>query len=551
MNLVINRFLFLLLALCFCQSTFARSADKPNIIFVLTDDQSYGMMGCTGNPIVQTPNLDNLADDGILFTNAHITSAICTPSRVSMLLSEFERKHGVNFNSGTSMNLEAWNEAYPMVMRRNGYYTGWVGKNHAPVGEGGYKSSVMEESFDFWYGGHGHLTFYPKDRHKIFEQAKYDTQPEVISEGVSDFLSNEHKLQSSIKFLESRPDDKPFMLTVCFNLPHSAGTGSMHLRDSDDELYRTAYRDLDISMPDNYVAKKDITQPKLPADLLKVENRQSSYDFVDTPETNKERIIRQCQSMTGIDRMIGDLRAKLRELKIEKNTIIIFTSDHGLFMGQFGLGGKALCYEITTHVPMIIFDPRMKRSMRGKKSDALVQSIDLAPTMLEMSGIEIPSSYQGTSLVRHLKDPTEKVRDYVFTENLWSTQFGNPRCEAVQDQEWKYIRYYQNTNIPALTKIRVAKELGIDQNHMLYSTHDPDIALYRHYVESSLEGEAPVYEELYHLSVDPNETNNLSREAQYAAVLEHMRSVWKTEITKARGEGAPRVLRYTVDSRAE
>ena len=551
MNLVINRFLFLLLALCFCQSTFARSADKPNIIFVLTDDQSYGMMGCTGNPIVQTPNLDNLADDGILFTNAHITSAICTPSRVSMLLSEFERKHGVNFNSGTSMNLEAWNEAYPMVMRRNGYYTGWVGKNHAPVGEGGYKSSVMEESFDFWYGGHGHLTFYPKDRHKIFEQAKYDTQPEVISEGVSDFLSNEHKLQSSIKFLESRPDDKPFMLTVCFNLPHSAGTGSMQLRDSDDELYRTAYRDLDISMPDNYVAKKDITQPKLPADLLKVENRQSSYDFVDTPETNKERIIRQCQSMTGIDRMIGDLRAKLRELKIEKNTIIIFTSDHGLFMGQFGLGGKALCYEITTHVPMIIFDPRMKRSMRGKKSDALVQSIDLAPTMLEMSGIEIPSSYQGTSLVRHLKDSTEKVRDYVFTENLWSTQFGNPRCEAVQDQEWKYIRYYQNTNIPALTKIRVAKELGIDQNHMLYSTHDPDIALYRHYVESSLEGEAPVYEELYHLSVDPNETNNLSHEAQYAAVLEHMRSVWKTEITKARGEGAPRVLRYTVDSRAE
>ncbi len=550
MNLVINRFLFLLLALCFCQSTFARSADKPNIIFVLTDDQSYGMMGCTGNRIVQTPNLDNLAYDGILFTNAHITSAICTPSRVSMLLSEFERKHGVNFNSGTSMNLEAWNDSYPMVMRRNGYYTGWVGKNHAPVGEGGYKSGVMEESFDYWYSGHGHLTFYPKDRHKIFEQAKYDTQPEVISEGVSDFLSNEHKLQSSIKFLESRPAEKPFMLTVCFNLPHSAGTGSMQLRDSDDELYRTAYRDLDISMPDNYVAKKDITQPKLPADLLKVENRQSSYDFVDTPE-NKERIIRQYQSMTGIDRMVGNLRAKLRELKIEKNTIIIFTSDHGLFMGQFGLGGKALCYEITTHVPMIIFDPRMKKSMRGKKSDALVQSIDLAPTMLEMSGIEIPSSYQGTSLVKHLNDPTEKVREYVFTENLWSTQFGNPRCEAVQDQEWKYIRYYQNTNIPALTKIRVAKELGIDQNHMLYSTHDPDIALYRHFVESSLEGEAPVYEELYHLSVDPDETNNLSRKAQYEEVLEHMRVVWKAEITKARGEGAPRVLRYTVDSRAE
>ena len=109
------------------------STESFNYIFILTDDQSYGSMGCTGNELVQTPHLDQLAADGTLFTNAHITSAICTPSRASIFLSQFERKHGVNFNSGTSMATEAWAQSYPVQMRKAGYYTGYIGKNHTPV----------------------------------------------------------------------------------------------------------------------------------------------------------------------------------------------------------------------------------------------------------------------------------------------------------------------------------------------------------------------------------------------------------------------------------
>ncbi|MEO1451564.1 MAG: sulfatase-like hydrolase/transferase, partial [Bacteroidota bacterium] len=113
--------------------------ERPNFIFILTDDQPYGYMGCTGNKLVQTPNLDQLAKDGTLFTNAHISSAICTPSRVSILLGQYERKHGVNFNSGTSVAPAAWAQSYPVLMREAGYYTGYIGKNHAPIGEGGYE----------------------------------------------------------------------------------------------------------------------------------------------------------------------------------------------------------------------------------------------------------------------------------------------------------------------------------------------------------------------------------------------------------------------------
>lgn len=543
--------LVIVFTLCIVPHTKSLAQERPNFIFILTDDQQYGMMGCTGNDIVKTPHLDKLSQDGVLFTNAHITSAICTPSRASILTSQFERKHGVNFNSGTSMSEEGWNNTYPMVMRNNGYYTGWIGKNHVPVGKGGYDSGVMEKSFDFWYAGHGHLGFYPKERHGIFKDAKMDTQVEIVGEGIEDFLSNEQKLEGALKFIDQRPADKPFMLSVCFNLPHGAGTGSMEMRQSDDEIYKSLYRDKDIPLPKNYVARKDIKEPKLPKEIHRAGDRQLGYDYVDTPEGFRERYIRQMQAMTGIDRLVGQIRATLKNQKLDGNTVIVFTSDHGLFMGQFGLGGKAFCYEVTTHVPMIIFDPKSKKSTRGKTSDALVQSIDIAPTLLTMANIAIPESYQGKDLSGILAGSETAVRTFLYTENLWSTQFGNPRCEAVQDMEWKYIRYYKNENLSARKKIATAKVMGINMNSMLYKVHDPDIALYRDFVEGPLKGEQAVYEELFDLKNDPDETSNLAMEDSYTKVLEKMRAVWEKEIKMARGDHAPTVLRYTADSEAE
>ncbi|NJB35198.1 sulfatase-like hydrolase/transferase [Croceivirga sp. JEA036] len=525
--------------------------EQPNFIFILTDDQQYGMMGCTGNTIVQTPNLDQLAEDGVLFTNAHVTSAICTPSRASILTSQFERKHGINFNSGTSMSPEGWANTYPVVMRNNGYYTGWVGKNHVPVGEGGYMSGLMEKSFDYWYAGHGHLSFYPKDRHKIFEDAESDTQVEVIGEGITDFLSNEQKLKGAITFLDKRPADKPFMLSVCFNLPHGNGTSSMQQRESDDEIYKSLYRDKDLPLPEHYVAKADIKTPKLPESIHRAYDRQTGYDYVDMPETLKERYTRQLQAMTGIDRLVGHLRTTLKKQGLDKNTVIIFTSDHGLFMGQFGLGGKAFCYEQTTHVPMIVYNPAEKKKKRGINSDALVQSIDLAPTMLSLAGITAPTTYQGKDLSKLLAGKSSEVRDYLYTENLWSTQFGNPRCEAVQNKEWKYIRYYKNETFSAKKKIKAAQALGVNVNKMLYKVNDIDLAQYRAFVEDPLQWEKPVYEELYYLATDPKETTNLAAKTAYQDKLKDMRSIWAKEIKNARGTEPPMVLRYTADSEAE
>lgn len=535
----------------YTQQGISPDRQKPNIILILTDDQSYGYMGCTGNTLVQTPHLDQLASEGTLFTNAHVTSAICTPSRVSIFLSQFERKHGVNFNSGTSVAPEAWEQSYPVLLRKAGYYTGYVGKNHAPVGRGGYESGLMEAHFDYWYAAHGHLTFYPKSRHEIFKNAEADTQVEIIDEGLTDFLDgNEHRLEGALHFLEERPEDQPFMLSVCFNLPHSAGTGSMEQRPEDPEIYRSLYRDRDIPLPEYYVAKADIQEPKLPPDLLRAADRQPGYDFVDRPESLRERYIRQLQAMTGIDALVGRLQSRLVELGVDRNTVIIFTSDHGLFMGQHGLGGKALCYEQCTHVPMIVFNPVIPRENRIAKSDALVQTIDIAPTMLSLAGLSVPSGMQGKDLNGILTGGETAVREYLFTENLWSTPFGNPRCESIQDREWKYIRYYRNETISASELMQTARQLSINPNQLLYGVSDRDIARYRNYVEAPLRGEQPVYEELYHLPSDPGEATNRIGNAP-KSLLDRLRTACDRALRDARGEGPPKVLRYTEESKLE
>ena len=517
----------------------AANAERPNIIYILTDDQPYDLLGCNGNNIIKTPNLDKLAEKGVRFTNAHVSSAISTPSRTCMLTGRYERSHGVNFNSETSLSEEAWNECYPLVLQANGYYTGYVGKNHTPIGNGGYDSGVMEKSYDYWYAGHDHIRFYPKQVKKIFKGAKANTQIEIIQEGVLDFMNpNERNLSGALHFMSSRPEDKPFFLNIAFNLPHDAGTSTMKQLDSDPELYRTAYRDIEMPLPKNYIAKADIKTPKLPPHVLRAEDRQSGYDWVDTPKTARERIIRQHQTMTGIDLLVGRLVKELKKQGIEKNTIIIFSSDHGVFKGEYGLGGKALCYEKCTKVPLIIYDPRAPKT-KGRTNNELVLALDLAPTILTYAGIKAPKSYQGFNLIPMLNGKEKKVRDYLFTENLWVTPFGNPAVDAVQTKEWKYIRYFKNTTPSASKIIKLAKDMKLPAN-TVYKENNSFVE-YRILVDQAINGAKPIYEELYNLKNDPWEEKNLISDEKNKAILEELRRECDIQLRYARGEGNPKV----------
>ncbi|MBK1832831.1 sulfatase-like hydrolase/transferase [Roseibacillus ishigakijimensis] len=506
--------------------------ERPNLIFILTDDHNRADLGCYGNPIVQTPHLDQMAAEGVLFEKASVTSAICTPSRVCYFLGQYERKHGINFNSGTALSQAAWAKSYPVLLRENGYFTGYVGKNHVPIGARGYDTGLMEASFDFWYAAHGHLRFYPKKGHRLFRHAKHDTQVEVIQEGVHEFLAGKESsyLSGAERFLSTRPQDQPFCLSICLNVPHGSSTSTMQLLPTDDDLYRTAYREgmEKMPLPPHYLAKSAISQPKLPADLLHTAFRQESYSWVDTPATVRERRVRHFQTITGVDRMVGQLRQQLDELGESDNTIIIFTSDHGLFNGEQGLGGKALNYEQCLAVPLIVFDPHLPREQRGQRRQELVQSIDLAPTLLDLGGKEIPAAMQGTSFLPLLRNEEIPWRQYAFAENLWSTYFGNPRIESVRSQRWKYIRYFANPRSQW-------QELEGVQGVRLYQVSPQQRERYQQWRTASIAGEEPVYEELYDLEADPHEVRNLATQPEHAPTLALLRAQCQEAVTAAYG----------------
>ncbi|MEM9016402.1 MAG: sulfatase-like hydrolase/transferase [Verrucomicrobiota bacterium] len=506
--------------------------DRPNIIFLLTDDHRQSDLGCYGNEIVKTPHIDKLAGDGVLFENASITSAICTPSRISYFLGQFERRHGVNFNSGTSVPLAAWAHSYPVLLRESGYFTGYVGKNHSPVGSLGYETGVMEKTFDFWYAGHGHIRFYPKDVHAIFKDAKNETQVELVGEGVSEFLGADSPsyLGGAEQFLAMRPQDQPFCLSICLNVPHGAGTSSMKLLPTDDALYRTAYRDQidSLPLPPNYIPRDEIEVPKLPAEVLHTEYRQTGYNWVDTPDGVRERRVRHFQTITGIDRMVGEIRSQLEVLGLEEETVIILSSDHGLFAGEHGLGGKALNYEVCLAVPHIIFDPRLPLEKRGQRRKELVQSIDVAPTLLDLAGLPSSNHMQGRSYLPLLYESEPEWRTHAFAENLWSTYFGNPRVESVRTERWKYIRYFENDRSHW-------EELEGAKGVRLYQVSKEQRELYEQWRMASIEGEEPVYEELFDLENDTQETMNLVSAPEFAEILQDLRKQCQQLVTEARG----------------
>ncbi|SFB53544.1 sulfatase family protein [Algoriphagus aquimarinus] len=490
------------------QKVDAQETKRPNIVVVLADDMRWDYLGAMGaNDIIQTPNLDKLAAEGTLFSNAFVTSAICTPSRTSILTGMYERKHGVTFGSNSVMTEEAWGNTYPMLLRKSGYYTGWVGKNHTPIGKTdkglGYSSGIMEESFDYWRAGHGHLSFYPKNVHEIFSDAKADNQIDIIQEAIDEFLSVDEAMETSKSFLRTRPEDQPFCLLINFNVPHSNSTNSMKQLPSDPALYRTGYRDqLDqLILPTNYIPFDSIQSPKLPINVYSGEYLPS-YDWVKSKESLNENQIRTLETVTGMDQVVGNIIQELEAQGVLDNTIIVFTSDHGILHGEFGLGGKTLLYDVDLKVPLVIYAPGLDQQ---EVVDELSLNIDLGPTLLDMAGVEIPEEMQGKSLKPLIENKNVAWRTDFFSENMFMEQ-NYPRSEAVRTKDWKYIRYFSKDE---------------DQHHILS-------------LISTILGEEPIYEELYDLKNDPNEVNNLANKPGSQELMEMFRKRCAELLKKAK-----------------
>jgi arylsulfatase A-like enzyme len=499
--------LTLLAALLLAPQAAEAAKQKPNIVFILADDQRFDELGCAGHPLIKTPNIDRLAREGAMFENSFVSSASCLPNRTNLLTGQWERRHAVGWNSGSALSTKQWENTLPMVLKRNGYTIAYLGKNHTP--------GLRCWDFDYYYGNRlGHLGFYPKAAQPIFNNAAADTQPEILGQGAGNFLQADAQFveragERAGIFLRERAKDKPFFLYVCFNVPHSAGTRSMQQRPTDDAIYRGTYRDVEAQMPlpPGYIAEADVKMPKLPPNIYSGK-QISSYDYRRTPEALREQRVRICQTVTGIDRVVGQIMEQIQRIGQADNTIIVYSADNGILHGEHGYGGKCLLYDPSIRVPLIIHDPRLSADQRRRRVKDLVVSQDIAPTILDLCGITAPEAMQGSSLRPLLRGEKAEWRRDFFCESLILLQ-DYPLIQGVRSANWKYIRYWPNRKSP----------------------QD-----YRELLNLGLRGEQPAYEELFHLDADSLEQTNLVTDPKHQAQLAAMRARCDGLLLEARGD---------------
>ena len=477
----------------------------PNIIFVFADDQRFNSLGMTGDPVTQTPHLDLLASEGVFFEQAFITSPICGPSRANIFTGQWERKNQIGFTnmSQNVISEELFNNSWLMQLKTAGYSTAFIGKHHTKIGD--RSNTPLKENIDFCYYKEGHLGFY-LDKHEVFSNLKNPTQVEGLFEATQAFLLQGKETDyffenaSSIvkNCLKRRDPDKPFCAWINFNLPHAASIGEMGTRPEDPDFYYSLYSDKidEIPLPEGY--PQEIL---LPMEVFEKEDLMKYYITWNKPRLLNEKM-KMDRSVFAIDLFVGKLRQLLLDINEDENTIIVYCSDNGLFLGEHGLGGKSILYEESVHVPLIIYSPFLPGQRQGTRPEQLVVGQDIPATILDVCGIEIPDTYQGVSLLPIMEGKEVAWREDVFLENLFTDQ-GYPREESVRGREFKYTRYFSREN---------------DRKQYLpYRT---------------IEGEQPIYEELFNLMDDPAEMNNLAENPYFEMVLNTYRERCQELVTE-------------------
>lgn len=478
-----------LLSLCCCLAS--QAAKKPNVIFVFSDDHRFDSLGMTGDPVIETPHLNQLAKEGVFFRNAYITSPICGPSRANIFTAQWERKNRIGFThiSKNMVTEEAFANSFLMKLKRAGYSTAFIGKHHTKIVD--RKNSPLKQNIDFCYYGEGHLGFHPGKKHKVFSNLKNKTQVEGLFEATeaylkpgTDFDYFYENADPSLKNCLSRRDpDQPFCAWINFNLPHQASLGGMGARPTDPDFYRDLYSNQRDELP---LPKGYPVEANLPKDVLKVSEMEPYYRL--KPKALLDTKLKTARAVFAIDQFIGNLRKLLVDLQEDQNTIIVFASDNGLLYGEHGISGKTMLYEESVQVPLMVYSPFLAEKNRGVQLSQLAVGQDIPATLLDMCSLKIPDSYQGESLLPLLQGQKVEWRKDIFLENLFTDQ-GYPRQEAVRSERFKYIRYFSREN---------------DR---------------KQYLPSGIAGEKAIFEELFDLQNDRKEQVNLAQDPKYAEIL--------------------------------
>jgi len=441
-----------------------RGDERPNIVFFFADDQTTSTLGCYGNEVVQTPNIDSLAEQGTLFRNAFVSQPICWVSRTTILSGLVGRSYGMPGNADQARP-DAVETLYSDILRENGYRTGYFGKWHAKMP----KDFKEEDHFD--------------EFEAIFRRPFYKEMPDGSLRHETELI-----VDKGIEFLKSQPKDQPFALNMWFNACHAEdadrrpGIGHFPWPRAVDGMYE----DIEIAPPR---LNDPVIFEEQPDFLQTTINRERFFWRWNTPEKYETNMRAYYRMVSGIDGAIGRFVEALEEAGLADNTIIVYSADNGYHMGNRGFAGKWSHYDESIRVPLVVYDPRVKRSQRGQVTDALALNLDFPSTFLDWAGVEVPSRYQGQSLKPVVeRGKPDDWRIETFHEHFAVRQ-RIPAFEGIRNEQFKYVRYLDHDN----------------------------------------------YEFLHDLKNDPDELVNLADNPEYAKTLQNMRARTNNRVTEYGG----------------
>ena len=390
--------------------------NQPNIVFFFTDDQTVSTIGCYGNKIVKTPNIDGLAKRGVRFEQAFVSHPICWASRASILSGLSARSYRAPGNEEQARG-EVMEKLYTDLLREQNYRTGHIGKWHTKAPRGWRK----EDHFDVC--------------EVIGRNPFYKKMPDGTLRHETELI-----VDKGIDFLKSQPKGKPFALNMWFNACHAEdgdrrpGIGHFAWPRAVDGMYDDAYIEQPrLNKPEIFDGLPDFLQTSI--------TRERYFWRWNTPKKYETNMRAYYRMVSGIDGAIGRFLKALEEAGLADNTIVVYSADNGYHMANRGLSGKWSHFEESIQVPLIIADPRVKPAQRGKVSKSMALNLDLPATFLDWAGIEVPERYDGRSLKPLVNGgDSSDWRSDTFHEHF-AVRHRIPAYEGVRNANYKYVRY--------------------------------------------------------------------------------------------------------------
>jgi arylsulfatase A-like enzyme len=398
----------------------SRAAAPMNVVVLYADDWRFDTLGCAGNPIVKTPNLDRLATEGVRFAHNCVTTSICGVSRATLFTGQWMSRHG---NIGFKEFDTPWAETYPGLLRANGYHVGHIGKWH--------NGRFPGEHFDFG---------------RAYSGVHWIKQPDGTKIHVTQKNEND-----AMEFLKTRPADKPFCLTLAFFATHAEDHNPKQFLPQPESM--ALYQD--VTIPLAKTATPEALR-KLPPFLSneKNEGRNRWHWRFDTPEKYQEMMKNYYRLATEVDATCGRVIEELKRQGLLDNTLVIFTTDNGYFHAEHGLADKWYPHQESIRVPLIVHDPRMPAAKHGSTNNEFTLSVDLAPTILAATGVKAPATMQGRDMAPlYLAAEKPAWRQEFFYEHaVLNNKNFIPASEALVRKDWKYF-YWPDFDLEQLFDI--------------------------------------------------------------------------------------------------